>query len=233
MENNETNKTWPSGLIMVKEFISPEEEEALMAVIDKQPWSGKGIGINPEMRRRTQHYGYEFSYSKRKVIRFIDDTPMPSQFSTILDRIVNDPRQLWQPECSHLEETCNSEHNRCRLFHTTGLPPDSVIVNEYEKGQGIMPHTDGPSAFGPVVASLSLLSDCLFTFDNPADPEYTLSIKLPRRSLVIMRGFTRYQLRHGIAKNLVEFHNGETIDRGRRVSLTIRRIGHYGYNITE
>ncbi|RKP26126.1 hypothetical protein SYNPS1DRAFT_4331, partial [Syncephalis pseudoplumigaleata] len=212
------------GLILVEEFVSPEEEEALVAVVDEQPWSGHGIGQvaaavsaailcgschptmcrpNPEMRRRTQHYGYEFSYQKRKVMRELD-MPMPRLFTTVIERIVADPRGLWRAE---------------------SLPPDSVIVNEYERGQGIMPHTDAPSAFGPVVASLSLLSDCLFTFYSLDDPNSTLTHHLvARRSLVIMRGFARYRLRHGISKDPVEYHHDEVIERSRRVSLTIRRI---------
>jgi hypothetical protein len=61
---------------------------------------------------------------------------MPELFTTILERIVNDPRQLWQAECGHKGKRCNKEEHQCRLFHGTALPPDSVIVNEYERGQG-------------------------------------------------------------------------------------------------
>jgi hypothetical protein len=45
-----------------------------------------------------------------------------------------------------------------------------------------------------------------------------------------MRGYTRYRLRHSISKDLVEELDGITIQRQRRVSLTIRRIGGYGYH---
>jgi hypothetical protein len=44
-----------------------------------------------------------------------------------------------------------------------------------------------------------------------------------------MRGFVRYQLRHGISKDPVEYYYDEVIERSRRVSLTIRCIGGYGY----
>jgi hypothetical protein len=48
--------------------------------------------------------------------------------------------------------------------------------------------------------------------------------------LVIMRGFARYQLRHSIGKDPIEYCNDDVIERSRRVSLTIRRIGGYGYD---
>jgi len=38
-----------------------------------------------------------------------------------------------------------------------------VLLNEYPKGVGIMPHTDGPLYY-PFVCDISLLSDCLFKF---------------------------------------------------------------------
>ncbi|KAI8052213.1 hypothetical protein BDF22DRAFT_743789 [Syncephalis plumigaleata] len=228
MASNDTSDVdeWPAGLILVENFVSPEEEEALVAIIDKQSWSGHGIGPNPEMRRRT--HIMDTSLAIRNVTRQLD-TPMPELFTTVLERIVDDPRQLWKAECSHKGEECDKQRHQCRLFHGTALPPDSVIVNEYERGQGIMPHTDAPSAFGPVVASLSLLSDCLFTFYSTDESNATFSIKLPRRSLLIMRGYVRYQLRHGISKDPVEYHHEEVIERSRRVSLTIRRIGGYGH----
>ncbi|KAF8588035.1 hypothetical protein K439DRAFT_1336264, partial [Ramaria rubella] len=41
--------------------------------------------------------------------------------------------------------------------------PNHIIVNEYEPGQGIMPHEDGPS-YHPVVATLSLGSHAVFNY---------------------------------------------------------------------
>lgn len=42
--------------------------------------------------------------------------------------------------------------------------PNHLLVNEYNAGQGIMPHIDAPALFGPNILSLSLLSDCLMKF---------------------------------------------------------------------
>jgi hypothetical protein len=46
MANNDISTIceWPDGLILVENFVNSEEEEALVAIIDEQPWSGHGIG---------------------------------------------------------------------------------------------------------------------------------------------------------------------------------------------
>ncbi len=41
--------------------------------------------------------------------------------------------------------------------------PDHVLINEYEPGQGILPHTDGPS-YHPRVLTISLCSRALMYF---------------------------------------------------------------------
>ncbi|KAF8509465.1 hypothetical protein BU17DRAFT_98905 [Hysterangium stoloniferum] len=80
--------------------------------------------------------------------------------------------------------------------------PNHIIVNEYQPGQGIMPHEDG-SSYHPVVATLSLGSHAVFNYHRyltddikplpsnihcagrSIDPNPVLSLLLERRSLVI------------------------------------------------
>jgi alkylated DNA repair dioxygenase AlkB len=49
-----------SGLRCVQDFITEDEEQALMEVIDHQPW------LN-DLKRRVQHYGYKYDYKARAV----------------------------------------------------------------------------------------------------------------------------------------------------------------------
>ncbi|KAF9092539.1 hypothetical protein BGX29_010416 [Mortierella sp. GBA35] len=105
--------------------------------------------------------------------------------------------------------------------------PNSIIVNEYEAGQGIMPHVDAPKLFGPTITALSLLSDCIMTFQHIKDPSQIYRVLLresfyPRRSLVVMNESCRYDYKHSIAKDLVESVDGIEIIRARRVSITYR-----------
>jgi alkylated DNA repair dioxygenase AlkB len=41
-----------------------------------------------------------------------------------------------------------------------------VIINEYTPGQGIAAHIDHKGSFGPIVASLSLLSGAVMDFQS-------------------------------------------------------------------
>ncbi|EAR83837.1 2OG-Fe(II) oxygenase family oxidoreductase (macronuclear) [Tetrahymena thermophila SB210] len=66
--------------------------------------------------------------------------------------------------------------------------PNHVLLNEYQKGVGIMPHTDGPLYF-PWVNSISLGSDCIFKFykdmQSYRDGVEQARVLLEKRSLVI------------------------------------------------
>ncbi|GAB5588568.1 hypothetical protein Unana1_03468 [Umbelopsis nana] len=103
-------------------------------------------------------------------------------------------------------------------------PPNHLLVNEYEAGQGIMPHTDAPSIFGPVIMSLSLISACVMRFTN-LDTGHSVDVLLPRRSMLVMTNEARYNYKHSISKDLVEtLPDGTSIERSRRVSFTFRQI---------
>ncbi|KAI8997659.1 hypothetical protein BDB01DRAFT_713712 [Pilobolus umbonatus] len=183
------------GLIVIENAVTEEEEQYLIEWTDKGRWCGLGVEPNPELKRRTQQYGHLFSYRYRKVLEKYG--PLPDYTAFFVDRIME---YKWMP-------------------HT----PNHLLVNEYNAGQGIMPHiaVDAPALFGIVILSLSLLSDCLmkFTRDNEC-----VDIVLPRRSLVILSRDARYKYKHSISKDLVEVIDGDTIHRDRRVSFTFREI---------
>ncbi|KAJ1564415.1 hypothetical protein HK096_008096, partial [Nowakowskiella sp. JEL0078] len=97
------------------------------------------------------------------------------------------------------------------------------IINEYNLGQGIKSHVDSLDTFGPVVASLSLLTPCSMSFCH-VDEKSGSNIKLPPRSLIVLTEEARYKYKHGISKDEIDYANGEQIIRGRRVSLTFRTL---------
>ncbi|XP_031746391.1 alpha-ketoglutarate-dependent dioxygenase alkB homolog 6 isoform X1 [Xenopus tropicalis] len=126
-----------------------------------------------------------------------------------------------------------------------------VLVNEYNAGEGIMPHEDGPMYY-PTVTTISLGSHTLLDFyvpinkDCPEDQNqvssteeqrHILSLLLEPRSLLVVREELYTSYLHGIcpktsdtlgpkAANLEKCtaHSGETLQRGTRVSLTIRFV---------
>ena len=111
-------------------------------------------------------------------------------------------------------------------------PPNHVLVNEYQPGQGIMPHTDGP-AYDSATATISLGgSDVIFKLwprhhdDEKARrvAEPTLEVVLHGNgSLVVFTGDAYINHMHSIDEVLEETTSiGTKIARGYRVSLTFR-----------
>ncbi len=75
-----------------------------------------------------------------------------------------------------------------------GTIPDSITVNEYRKGQFIVPHIDSHSS-GLVVTILSLKCPAIMNFILN---ERKLSVKLNPKSLIQMRRELRYKWQHSI-----------------------------------
>lgn len=128
-------------------------------------------------------------------------------------------------------------------------PPNHVLVNDYEPGDGIMPHNDGP-LYHPLVAILSLRSACMFEFWRSTSCGE--EVLLPVNSLLVFEGEAYESWKHGVNgrrfdeigaeesksigaeerlegdRNCIfgesELLNCGRLKRGRRVSLTIRHV---------
>lgn len=88
--NNIIKKHAPiiTGLNLLEDFISEEEETTLLAHIDESQWSNA-------ISRRTQHYGYIYNYSSRNLALESTD-PIPPWCDGIIDRLMlpRRPNQL-------------------------------------------------------------------------------------------------------------------------------------------
>lgn len=62
------------GLALIESFLSNDQERALLAFIDAQPWRS-------DLKRRVQHYGYRYDYRARKVGHddYLGTLPVPLQ----------------------------------------------------------------------------------------------------------------------------------------------------------
>ena len=150
-----------------------------------------------DLQRRVQHYGYRYDYTARQVTADLYLGALPDWLQPLATRL-------------HFEG----------LFAT---PPDQVIVNEYQPGQGIALHVDCIPCFGDTIASLSLGSGCLMDFIH-SKTAYKTGLFLPSRSLLLLQGDARYHWQHGIAKRKSDVVDGVKVPRGRRVSLTFRTV---------
>lgn len=118
------------GLTYIPDYITEEEEENLLKIIDEQEWSS-------DIKRRTQQYGFKFNYTVRKLDPSMYVGPIPEWLTNYTSRMLK-------------------EH----IFPSFPAQPSQIIINEYLPGQGISRHTDSPTCFENTIASLSLGSTC-------------------------------------------------------------------------
>ena len=80
-----------------------------------------------------------------------------------------------------------------------GRAPNHVLINEYQNGAGISPHSDGPLYF-PQVAVLTLAGGALLDFYAASLPSSVVaSIYLRPRSLHVVSNDVYENFLHGIA----------------------------------
>ncbi|XP_030382695.1 alkylated DNA repair protein alkB homolog 8 isoform X2 [Scaptodrosophila lebanonensis] len=201
---NDWNKPLPKGLILLTDFITEEEESALLKAIGNDSRSNEGNMKN----RRVKHFGYEFVYGSNNV----DSTkPLECRIPTACDFLWPRFRQA------------AAENDLQGLDWTQ---PDQLTVNEYEPGHGIPPHVDTHSAFLDPILSLSLESDVVMEFRRGSE---CTPLLLLRRSLLVMSGEARFDWMHGIRPRHLDWLPTATVSltmepRRKRTSLTFRRL---------
>lgn len=183
--------TFPSGLVLVPNFLDAESERNIVTWIDQQPW-------NTTLKRRTQHYGYEYNYAGRGRAPLVSTTPISGPLLTL------------------------AEYLRDQGVFGDSVIPSQCIINEYTRDQGIASHTDSP-VFGPIIVSISLLAPTVMIFSRG---ENRILVDLPPRSALIMSGEARSEWRHEIPSRVTLTHaDGSTESKPanyRRISLTYR-----------
>uniref|UniRef100_A0A673XNB0 AlkB homolog 8, tRNA methyltransferase n=1 Tax=Salmo trutta TaxID=8032 RepID=A0A673XNB0_SALTR len=206
----------PPGLVLVEEFVSPEEEALLLDAID---WTSHDENVTVQKvlkHRRVKHFGYEFRYDNNNVDK---DKPLPGG----------------------LPQVCVPVLERCVRDRHTEVMPDQLTVNQYQSGQGIPPHVDTHSAFEDLILSLSLGAKTVMDFRHPEGR--SVAVVLPGRSLLVMKGESRYLWTHGITPRKFDLvpacdpkspaavtsdlsnHSNLTLSRrGTRTSLTFRKV---------
>ncbi|XP_076959327.1 alkylated DNA repair protein ALKBH8 homolog [Bidens hawaiensis] len=193
------------GIYLIHDFVSPQQEEQLLAAVDARPWHSLA-------KRRVQHYGYEFRYDIRNVNTHQQLGELPSFVTCVTERI---------PLFRNLNEA-------------TAISLDQLTVNEYPAGVGLSPHIDTHSAFEGSIYSLSLSGSCIMEFrayagDTDSDTNSSnllrKAIYLPPRSMLLLSGEGRYAWQHYIPHHKVDMVKDTMIRRGpRRVSFTFRKV---------
>lgn len=190
--------SFPDGLRYIPEALSARYQELVIDLLNNEEWS-------TDLGRRTQHYGYKYSYSisEPQTVKLAPTKPPPSFLNCLAGS----------------------------LYKTKTLKdyPNQIIVNEYEPGQGIGKHRDHYPIFGYDVATLSLGSGIEMQFEPyknykkelPTDP---LKLYLEPGSVLVFGGDARYKYSHEIKKRKSDIVNGKKIIRGKRISITFRHV---------
>jgi len=150
-----------------------------------------------DLKRRVQHYGWKYDYRARSLNHSMYLGLLPLWAQNLADRLV---------EKKLMEEL-----------------PDQVIINEYKPGQGIANHVDCEPCFGDTIISLSLATPCIMNFIN-LDSKNKVEAILEPRSVVCIKGESRYLWSHGIPARLADDINGVRTNRQLRISMTFRKV---------
>lgn len=150
-----------------------------------------------DLKRRVQHFGFRYDYKARAITADAYIGPLPSWLGVFAERLAT--------------------AGYCRDL------PDQIIANEYLPGQGISAHVDCVPCFDDIIVSISLLSTCEMVFRELRGPA-ACSVLLQRRSGVLLRDSGRYGWTHEIPARKSDIVNGVKTARGRRISLTFRKV---------
>ncbi len=181
------------GLYVYFDFISVEEEEAIINELDCEQhlkWKTE----HHTGHHREKRFGIDYDLWSRALRS--PKTEMPAFMESII-----------LPKLKRVESM-------------QGCVPNDANAIDYrrEKGDYLKAHVDDRKRHKEPIANLSLCGDCIMTYRNEARGRNLevneKKVRLPRRCLQVMTGKARYEFSHGI-------ENRDLLS-DRRVSLTMR-----------
>ena len=159
----------PPGLVYHPDFLSADDERALVAEIETYPFHE--VRMRGQVARRTViHFGWDYDYDGWK----IHPTTPPS------------------PLLAGLRDRC------AEVAGVAPESLEQFLVARYPPGATIGWHRDAPM-FGSPVVGVSLLSSCTMRFRRKREESYEVFTQsLSPRSLYVLGGASRTQWQHSI-----------------------------------
>lgn len=240
------------GLMLLPNFVTPEEEASLLAVLlgPQAPWapSQSTPTEGGVVKRRVQHYGYVFDYETADVLRdrVCDGEDKSVQYSAACPPLpvmdiahegnLNNQQELhdrleifrkegrgWKVLAGIIERARQTKYCDENIREGLTYPNlNQLTVNHYAPAEGIGSHVDTPSAFADGLLSLSLNSGIVMEFRHVGGQGMKKLLYLPPRSLVAMTGAARYEWEHMIVTRRTDVVDGVVLPRQVRVSLIFR-----------
>jgi alkylated DNA repair dioxygenase AlkB len=159
----------PEGLRYREEFVSPEEEQELLEVLERLDF--RQLAMRGQTARRTvRHFGLDYEYESGELA---EGDPLPEELEWLRERcaalIEREPADLVQ-----------------------------ILVTRYPPGAGIGWHRDAPM-FGSKIAGVSLRAPARMRFQRTVGGERkTASVDLEPRSAYVLSGKARWSWQHSI-----------------------------------
>lgn len=185
------------GHFLIPDFITEAEEAELLAFVDggeaTNPWRPSTFNG----KHRGKRWGVEVDLRLREVRPA--RRPMPRVLLALAERM----RSEASGTCAALSE----------------FRPNEANAIEYDRAAGsvLLPHVDDRQMSSDLIVNLSLGGACVMTYvGRGRGREGTeVDVRLPRRSLQVQSGATRYDFAHSI--------RNENLEDSRRVSVTFRQ----------
>lgn len=129
-------------------------------------------------------------------------------------------RKFFNKENSQIVERIKSKSFPSEGKDSKTLPYTHVL--DLAETGFIKPHIDSSRFCGSTVAVLSLLSPCVARFKLDKDKGQVVDALVDRRSLYVMKDFSRYDFTHEILSNDESFFKENFVKKDRRISVICR-----------
>ena len=163
------------GLSYIPNFITRDEERALIEAIDQQSWL-------TDLKRRVQHYGYKYDYKARAVTDDAYLGPLPSWIEAVAQRLHNE--QLF---IDVLDQAIVNEYfpGQGISAHVDCVPCFADTITSLSLGSATIMQFTHPKSGGH--EELYLKERSLIVLSGPARYEWQHAI--PARKSDVVNGF--------------------------------------------
>ncbi len=157
------------GLLLIKDFLIPEEEQLLLKNIDSSPWKPNRRGD-----RNVQIYG-PYHDQQYNII--------PGKYSA---------HPEWLQALAKKVHATTDDSQRDKLLDPKMC---EVYINEYDSANDLQYHYDSNTTFDEHIYGISLNTDAHIGFKKKKKNNKVLVLA---RSMYVMSGSSRTQYKHGI-----------------------------------